>query len=168
MSFLCDRDAPSSQATISFVGTTDSCTYFFEVRSPAACGGVPPATGGLGPAGVFGLIVLIAVAVYIIGGCAYQRTVMHQRGWRQCPNYSLWAGIFSFISDFVIIIFSSLTRCFTWKRASIGGYAGVSSQRGGGLIGAIGGRGRADLRGSRPDVDAENRLIDQLDEEWED
>lgn len=68
------------------------------------------------------------------------------------------------IQDFAVIIFSSLTRCFTRKGVSISG-----AQRGGGLIGAIGGRGRAaDLRGSRPDVDAENRLIDQLDEEWED
>ena len=41
--------------------------------------------------------VLIALAVYVVGGIAYQRTVMHQRGWKQFPNYSLWAGIFSFI-----------------------------------------------------------------------
>lgn len=40
---------------------------------------------------------LIAVAAYFIGGCAYQRTVMHQRGWRQCPNFSLWAGMLDFI-----------------------------------------------------------------------
>jgi len=33
MSFLCDRDAPATVATPSFVGTLDSCTYFFEVRS---------------------------------------------------------------------------------------------------------------------------------------
>lgn len=40
---------------------------------------------------------LIAVAAYLLGGCAYQRTVMHQRGWRQCPNFSLWAGMFDFV-----------------------------------------------------------------------
>lgn len=39
---------------------------------------------------------LIALVVYILGGVAYQRTVMHQRGWRQLPNYSMWAGIASF------------------------------------------------------------------------
>jgi cation-dependent mannose-6-phosphate receptor len=27
----------------------------------------------------------------------YQRSVAHARGWRQLPNYSLWAGIASFI-----------------------------------------------------------------------
>jgi cation-dependent mannose-6-phosphate receptor len=42
--------------------------------------------------------ILIAVAVYLIGGCAYQRTVLHQRGWRQCPNFSMWSGLVSFIS----------------------------------------------------------------------
>jgi hypothetical protein len=41
---------------------------------------------------------LIACLVYLIGGCVYQRTVMHARGWRQLPNYSMWAGIGSFIS----------------------------------------------------------------------
>jgi cation-dependent mannose-6-phosphate receptor len=57
MSFLCDRDSPTSQAALSFVGTVDSCTYFFEVRSAAACGGVALASeGGLGPAGVFGVM----------------------------------------------------------------------------------------------------------------
>lgn len=40
---------------------------------------------------------LIAIFVYLLGGCAYQRTVMHQRGWRQLPNYGMWAGIGSFV-----------------------------------------------------------------------
>ena len=58
MSFLCDRDATASGASPSFVGTMDSCSYFFEVRSTAACGGiaVDPHSGGLGPAGVFGIM----------------------------------------------------------------------------------------------------------------
>ncbi|KAN0079745.1 Mannose-6-phosphate receptor binding domain containing protein [Elaphomyces granulatus] len=174
MSFLCDRDSLSAQALISFVGTMDSCTYFFEVRSSAACGGVASAPGeGLGPAGVFGVIVLIAIAVYLVGGCAYQRTVMHQRGWRQCPNYSMWAGMVDFLKDTCIIIFSSLTSCFRQRHTSGGGgYIRVndSNRQRGGIIGAIGGRGRgADQgRGNRVDVDEENRLIDQLDEEWDD
>ncbi|EED20054.1 vacuolar sorting receptor (Mrl1), putative [Talaromyces stipitatus ATCC 10500] len=165
MSFLCDREAPASQATVSFVGTMDSCTYFFEVRSFAACGGVAAAPeGGLGPAGVFGVIALIAVFVYLLGGCAYQRSVMHQRGWRQCPNYSMWSDLLGFFKDFVIIILSSLTRCFT-RKGSSRAYSRVNGQNG--LIGAVGGRRGSD-RGGRGDVDAENRLIDQLDEEWND
>lgn len=57
MSFLCDRDAGPSQATASFVGTMDECTYFFEVRSSAACGGIAMSDGqGLGPGGVFGVM----------------------------------------------------------------------------------------------------------------
>ncbi|KAF7630370.1 putative vacuolar sorting receptor [Aspergillus flavus] len=163
MSFLCDRDAPAHQATASFVGTMDQCTYFFEVRSSAACGAVAPADGqGLGPAGVFGVIALIAVVAYLVGGCAYQRTVMHQRGWRQCPNYSLWAGMFDFVKDMFTILGSSLGRVFRFKRSPALGHIRSGSQRGG-FIGAIGGR-----RNSGRDVDAENRLIDQLDEEWED
>lgn len=40
---------------------------------------------------------MIAAAVYFLGGIAYQRTVMHQRGWKQLPNYSTWAGIGNFL-----------------------------------------------------------------------
>jgi cation-dependent mannose-6-phosphate receptor len=57
MSFLCERDLISPQATISFVGTMDSCSYFFEVRSPAACGGAALGSdSGVGPGGVFGIM----------------------------------------------------------------------------------------------------------------
>ncbi|OQD75112.1 hypothetical protein PENDEC_c008G01856 [Penicillium decumbens] len=168
MSFLCDRDALPNQATPSFVGTMDSCTYYFEVRSSAACGGiaVDPSSGGMGPGGVFGVIMLIAVAAYLVGGCAYQRTVMHQRGWRQCPNFSLWAGMFDFIKDMVIILFSSIGKCVRSNRPSSSGYARAGGDGHGGFIGAIG--GRAGGQGGQRDVDAENQLIDQLDEEWDD
>lgn len=27
----------------------------------------------------------------------YQRTVMHARGWRQVPNYFVWAGMLAFV-----------------------------------------------------------------------
>jgi cation-dependent mannose-6-phosphate receptor len=82
---------------MTFVGTDpDECAYFFEVRSQSACRGVEPVSQGLGPGGVFGVIVLIAVLVYFIGGIMYQRSVAHARGWRQLPNYSMWAGIGSF------------------------------------------------------------------------
>ncbi|EEH19822.1 hypothetical protein PABG_02081 [Paracoccidioides brasiliensis Pb03] len=174
MSFLCDRDLVSPAATVSFVGALDSCSYFFEVRSAAACDGVARSEGGLGPAGVFGVIALIAVAAYFLGGCAYQRTVMHQRGWRQCPNYSLWAGAASFLRDLSMILCSFLSRCFRISK-STAGYSRFSNgnydanDRHGGIIGAIGAcagtTGAQRRRG--PDVDAENRLIDQLDEEWD-
>jgi len=174
MSFICDRDPLAPVATVYFVGTIDSCSYFFEVKTIAACGGVAPRTdGGLGPAGVFGVIAGIAVAVYLVGGCAYQRTVMHQRGWRQCPNYGLWAGI----GDIIIIMLSSLYRCLPFSiLKSPRGYSALSNSHsshdgpGGrsGIVGAIGGRGVGMGRGRRSDVDEGNRLIDQLDEEWDD
>jgi cation-dependent mannose-6-phosphate receptor len=100
ISFLCDRDAVSSVATASFVGTDpEECAYFFEVRSQHACAGAEPhKPGSVGPGSVFAIILLIAVLVYFGGGIFYQRTVANQRGWRQLPNYSLWAGIWSFVS----------------------------------------------------------------------
>lgn len=55
----------------------------------------------------------IAVVVYLIGGCAYQRTVMHQRGWRQCPNSGLWVGMLLF---FKVSHLSLLSFSFSQKR----------------------------------------------------
>lgn len=98
ISLLCSTDPLAPLMTVSFVASPDSCSYFFEARTSAACGGVEEAKQQLGPSGVFGVIVLIAVLVYLVGGCVYQRTVMHQRGWRQLPNYALWAGIVGFFS----------------------------------------------------------------------
>lgn len=97
ISLLCESD-PLAKSSVSFVAASpDDCTYFFEARSPVACGGIEAETQALSPGGVFGVIVLIAVLVYLVGGCVYQRTVMHQRGWRQLPNYTMWAGIWSFV-----------------------------------------------------------------------
>ena len=101
LSFICDTSPLlATHPAISFVGTMDHCTYNFEVRSRHVCGGTTTSDtkGTLGPAGVFGVILGIALMVYVVGGVVYQRNVMHQRGWRQLPNYAVWAGIFGFIS----------------------------------------------------------------------
>ncbi|KAF2155926.1 mannose 6-phosphate receptor domain-containing protein [Myriangium duriaei CBS 260.36] len=148
----CASDPLAPSMAVSFVYSPDSCTYVFEARTPAACGGIEVAQQQLGPAGVFGVIALVAVAVYFGGGCFYQRTVMHQRGWRQLPNYSLWAGIGSFFKDLFVIATSSCLRWVPAKR----GYSRISN----GMPNGGGRRGR--------DSEDENRLIDQLDEEWED
>ncbi|KAF1832003.1 mannose 6-phosphate receptor domain-containing protein [Decorospora gaudefroyi] len=149
ISLLCDSD-PLAKTSISFVAAVDDCAYFFEGRSPFACGGVHQETQALGPGGVFGVMVMIAVLVYFVGGCVYQRTVMHQRGWRQLPNYAMWAGIWRFFSDMFIILTSSCARFMPSRR----GYSRVS-------LGQDGGR-----RGRRNED--EDRLIDNLDEEWDD
>ncbi|KAJ9630413.1 Cation-independent mannose-6-phosphate receptor CI-MPR [Taxawa tesnikishii (nom. ined.)] len=154
ISLLCNSDPLAPLMTLSFVASPDSCTYFFEARTSAACGGIETAQQQLGPGGVFGVIALIAVLVYLVGGCVYQRTVMHQRGWRQLPNYSLWAGMAGFVKDMFIILTSSCTRFLPGRR----GYSRVNT----GMMGGSAGR-----RG-RQNSDDENRLIDQLDEEWDD
>jgi cation-dependent mannose-6-phosphate receptor len=99
ISFICDREHTQNGAFFSFVGTDpDECSYFFEVRSIHACAQAEPhQPGSVGPGSVFGLILVITVLVYLLGGIFYNRTVAHARGWRQLPNYSMWAGIWSFI-----------------------------------------------------------------------
>lgn len=96
ISMLCDRDPLAPPLQLSFVGTMDECTYFFEGRSTAACATANTTNATLNPAGVFGVIVVIAIMVYFVGGCVYNRAVLQQRGWQQVPNYSLWLAIFGF------------------------------------------------------------------------
>nr|POF15162.1 putative mannose 6-phosphate receptor-like protein [Quercus suber] len=156
ISFLCEKDPLMPTLTLSFVGASpDECAYFFEARSSAACLTVETAKQTLSPSGVFGVIVLIAIIVYVVGGCVYSRMVLNQRGWKQLPNYGLWAGLFGFFKDIIVILTSSCARLLPSRR----GYSRVN-----GNIGQGSGRGRGRGEGS----DAENRLIDELNEEWDD
>lgn len=97
ISMLCDKDPLAPKLTLSFVGSPDECSYFFEGRSPAACATLNKSKGTLNPGGVFVVIVIIAMLVYLVGGCVYNRAVLQQRGWSQVPNYHLWASILGFV-----------------------------------------------------------------------
>ncbi|RDL40712.1 Mannose 6-phosphate receptor [Venustampulla echinocandica] len=157
ISFHCDKDPLATQPSVTFVGADpDNCAYSFEVLSKDACIGAEPAKQGAGPGAVFAIIGVIAILVYFLGGVFYQRNVAHARGWRQLPNYSIWAGMGSFIKDTFIIATSSCARLLPSRR----GYSSLSVS----ANGSSSGRGRG--RGSGPED--ENRLIDQLDEEWDD
>ncbi|KAI1384401.1 mannose 6-phosphate receptor domain-containing protein [Hypoxylon trugodes] len=149
--FSCDRDPGAGVAQVSFIATDpEECSYFFKVKSQHACAGVEPhSPGSVGPGSIFLIIFAIAILVYLLGGIFYQRTVAHARGWKQLPNYTLWASVWSFICDFFVIVTSSCARFLPGRR----GYHYVS--------GSPSGRGRSNR-------DDENRLIDQYDEEWED
>lgn len=82
---------------------------------------------------------------------------------------TLTTSFFLHQQDMFVIIFSSLGNLFRCKGSPAGnGYTRADSNGRGGFIGAIGGRGGQGGRGQGRDVDAENRLIDQLDEEWDD
>ncbi|KAK1055611.1 Cation-independent mannose-6-phosphate receptor CI-MPR [Friedmanniomyces endolithicus] len=160
VSFLCDRDPLAQTLLLSFISSSpDQCTYFFEARSSAGCGGIETAKQTLSPSGVFGMIVGIAFLVYIVGGCVYSRVVLQQRGWRQLPNYALWSSMGRFIKDIFIILTSSCARFLPSRR----GYERVSN----GGIGSSGNGSRGE-RGRGDSSDAENRLIDELNEEWDD
>ncbi|KPI35202.1 putative mannose 6-phosphate receptor-like protein [Cyphellophora attinorum] len=176
MTFACDTSPLlAGKPAISFLGTPDHCTYLFEVRSRHACGGTTTQheSGTLGPGGVFLVITGIALLVYLIGGIVYQRNVMHQRGWRQLPHYGMWAGIFSFVSDMTQILFGScINRIPSVQRLfggrGRGGYhrVGTEDNYNDRTNGASRSAGTGGRNGGR-DADAENRLIDSYDEEWE-
>ncbi|PWW73541.1 mannose 6-phosphate receptor domain-containing protein [Tuber magnatum] len=142
MSHLCDHDA--IRPVISFVGEVNECGYFFEVRSSAACPTV--GTQALGPVSVFGIIGLVAALVYLVGGCVYQRTVMHARGWRQIPNYAVWAGL---VGGVWALIESIWNRCADRLHLPRSPYDRLAARR-----------------SSLENESENNRLIDSLDEDW--
>ncbi|KAK7749275.1 Cation-independent mannose-6-phosphate receptor CI-MPR [Diatrype stigma] len=149
--FSCDSAAES--ATASFIAADpEECHYIFKVKSQHACAGAEPhKNGSVGPGPVFLIIFGITVLVYLLGGIFYNRAVSNARGWKQLPNYTLWASVWSFITDLFVIALSSCARFLPSRR----GYHS--------LAGSPTGRTR-----SHRDREAENRLIDQLDEEWDD
>ena len=166
----CDTQPVTTPKThISFLAAPDNCYYFFEAKSSQACASTPSSSTGqsVGPGSVFGLIVLIAIGAYLLGGIAYQRNVMHQRGWRQLPNYALWAGMVGFVGDVVVILFGTCARLVPGMGGGRGrkGYSHLPTSGNGFGNGGVGGGGGGG-RGARDEQ--ENRLIDQLDEEWED
>ncbi|KAI0527942.1 mannose-6-phosphate receptor binding domain-containing protein [Xylaria bambusicola] len=149
--FACDRDVVGGNAAVSFIAVDpEECNYVFKVKSAHACATAEPhKPGSVGPGSVFAIILVVAVFVYLLGGVFYNRTVGNARGWRQLPNHAMWQGIWSFICDIFVIATSSCARLLPSRR----GYhylSGSSSSR------------------ARNNRDAENRLIDQYDEEWED
>jgi cation-dependent mannose-6-phosphate receptor len=97
--FSCDRDAMGGNAQVSFIAVDpDECSYVFKVKSAHACAGAEPhKPGSVGPGSVFAIILVVAVLVYLLGGVFYNRTVGNARGWKQLPNYSMWASVWSFI-----------------------------------------------------------------------
>jgi cation-dependent mannose-6-phosphate receptor len=123
ISFRCNNDPGLIQPRLSFIEVDeDECTYVFSIQSQHACAKAEThKPGSVGPGGLFLIIVLVALAVYLVGGLFYQRTVMHARGWRQLPNYSLWAGIGGFIQVCSRVLRRRL--CFLWCGAQLHGLA---------------------------------------------
>ncbi|KAK6344541.1 Cation-independent mannose-6-phosphate receptor CI-MPR [Orbilia brochopaga] len=94
LSFVCDRDL-ISPPTISFISQRYNCSYWFEVRTASACATVKAQS--LGPVAIFSIISLVALMVYFVGGCFYQRTVLQARGWRQVPHWQTWLRALNFV-----------------------------------------------------------------------
>jgi len=140
LSFQCDREV-FQRAAISFVSAPNDCSYFFDVRTAYACPTVQLQAAG--PFAIFGVILLVAMLVYCIGGCVYQRIVLHARGLRQIPHFQ---AITNAITMFTVSIPSFCLSAYSkiFKRQI----------------------------GSRQDTYArvadENALIDEADDRWSD
>ncbi|KAF8445171.1 mannose-6-phosphate receptor binding domain-containing protein [Terfezia claveryi] len=163
ISFLCDRELGSGKADVAYVGEASDCSYFFEIRTLHACATIqtPDGEEGLSPLAIFAVICLVFLAVYCVGGCVYQRTVMNARGWRQVPHYHTWARMATELGNCCGGLRRGAVRLPQNPRHGSGwGSWGTRSGR----AGPVWARG-IDEEG---DVEDENRLLDQLEGEWED
>lgn len=88
----------------------------------------------------------------------YSRTVLHQSGWRQLPNYELWQGLFGFIGDMVVIVILTVVD----KVNILLRLVGMKKAQAFDTTHAYGGQYDAERR-----VDADNQLIDDIeDDRW--
>ncbi|KAF9549627.1 Cation-independent mannose-6-phosphate receptor CI-MPR [Mortierella hygrophila] len=109
--FVCDTSV-SGQGNPYLISSSNDCSYWFVWRTPVACSADRPSGGSSG--GIFGTIIGVVVAVYFLGGIAYNRVVHHARGLKQIPNYQIWVEGFDFIKDMAIILFA---KCYRPKRS---------------------------------------------------
>ena len=83
---------------------TSDCGYTFRYRTPAACGKeVPYSTGegGLDGAGVFLIILFVALILYILIGIILNKVVFHKEGpfVQMLPHYSFWVSLPGLVID---------------------------------------------------------------------
>lgn len=77
LTFTCDREM-QSKASVSFVGSANDCSYFFEVRSVHACPTAHKADN-LAAIWIFLFIFLAALFVYFSGGLLYKQMKHHKQ-----------------------------------------------------------------------------------------
>ncbi|KAI5953100.1 MRL1 [Candida margitis] len=70
LTFTCDREM-SAKASVSYIGSSNDCTFFFEVRSHHACPTAAKANN-MAAFWIFLFIFLAALAVYFSGGLLYK------------------------------------------------------------------------------------------------
>lgn len=82
---------------------SSDCGYTFRYRTPAACGKeVPYNTGnGLDGAGIFLIILFVALVLYIVIGIILNMAVFHKEGpfIQMFPHYSFWVSLPGLVVD---------------------------------------------------------------------
>lgn len=129
ISFICDNSLYKKEGEIVFVDNQNDCTYTVEWTTAYACPVNKPSSH-FTFFGVFATIIAVAVVVYIVGGVIYNRVVQNETGWRQIPNYDLWANAFDFIKDMIIISVMSLGNVFKRRTNAINLNNGSASRPG--------------------------------------
>lgn len=84
LTFTCDREM-SAKATVSYVGSANDCTFFFEVKSHHACPTAAKANN-MAAAWIFLFIFLAALGVYFSGGLLYKHMKASRKDNRGLPK----------------------------------------------------------------------------------
>ncbi|RKP10186.1 mannose-6-phosphate receptor binding domain-containing protein [Thamnocephalis sphaerospora] len=113
ISFVCDT-AVSGQGAPTLVAAMDSCSYWFEWRTPAACvaGTAPIADGGSSSSSggsTFFTILMVFGSIYLLGGILYKRFVLNASGFEQIPHIDFWRNAIDWIKDMASILIHKVT-----------------------------------------------------------
>ena len=89
--FICDKTVknPTTMEIVEF----PTCQFKIRIRAAEAC---PVVASGMTGGGVFIILLVIVIPLYVLGGLCYNKFKANQTGWALLPNRSFWLLLFQF------------------------------------------------------------------------
>merc|ERR1719502_1999377 len=103
--FACSEYFTYSDGPMVVYETANGCHYDVHWPNRAGCPSLPliqriqsasvhsSAGGGLSAGGIFMMVVCLALAIYVCGGCWYRRTQEGATGIEACPHHTFWCAL---------------------------------------------------------------------------
>lgn len=104
LTFACSEYFTYSDGPLVVYETYNGCHYDVHWPNRAGCPSLPlmerlsltgnqAAGGGLTAGGIFMMVLLVALVLYICGGCWYRRTKEGADGIEACPHHTFWCSL---------------------------------------------------------------------------
>jgi hypothetical protein len=105
MTFACSEYFTYSDGPMVVYETANGCHYDVHWPNRAGCPSLPliqriqsasvhsSGGGGLSAGGIFMMVLCLALAIYVCGGCWYRRTQEGAEGIEACPHHTFWCAL---------------------------------------------------------------------------